>query len=77
MMSNKSVRAGAVVWALIAWAAWAALVPDAISGSPLVILNAVIALAGVIVMTLTVDARPARSVAHLLHDAEEAARRRP
>lgn len=77
MVFNKSVWAGALVWALVTWAAWAAFVPAVISGSSLLILSAVIALVGAIVVTTAVNARPTRSVAHVLHDAEEAARQRP
>lgn len=77
MITNKTVWAGALVWALVTWAAWAAFVPDAVSGSSLLVLSAVIALVAVIVGNTAVNARPTQSIAHVLHGAEEAARHRP
>jgi len=77
MITKKTAWAGAVVWALVTWAAWAAFVPDAVSGASLLILSGVIALVGVVVCTMAVNARPTHSIAHVLHDTEEAARRRP
>ena len=74
MIANKTVWAGALVWAIFTWAVWAALVPGTFSSSTLLILSAVIGLVGVIVVTMAVNARPTRSIAHVLHDAEEAAR---
>jgi len=74
MIANKTVWAGALGWAIVTWAAWTALVPGTFSSSTLLILSAVIGLVGVIVVTMAVNARPTRSIAHVLHDAEEAAR---
>jgi hypothetical protein len=76
MISNRSAWSGALVWALVTWAAWTAFVPNAISGSSLLILSAVIALVTVVFITMAGNARPTRSIAHVLHDAEEAAGRR-
>ena len=74
MIANKTVWAGALVWAIVTWAVWTALVPGTFSSSTLLILSAVVGLVGVIVVTMAVNARPTRSIAHVLHDAEEAAR---
>jgi len=76
MIANKTVWAGALVWAIVTWAAWAVFVPDTFSSSTLLIVSAVTGLVGVIVVTTAVNARPTRSIAHVLHDAEEAARHR-
>ena len=76
MITNKIAWASGLVWAFVTWAAWAAYVPDTLAASTVLVAGAGVALLTGIIAAMAINARPTRSIAHVLHDAEEASRPR-
>lgn len=77
MITNKTAWGSALVWAIVVWAAWAAFVPDMLSRSTLLLVSVVATLVAAVIMATARNARPTESIAHVLHDAEQAGARRP
>lgn len=65
----------AALWLGASAALWLALVPETISAGPFWWINAFIAQVLTVIMLSAPNARPTRTVAHVLHDAECQGRR--